>query len=76
MPVVWLKPTSLAEYEKSRANAKYDFYECPIYFSPGTRCLTWTNVIARLDLPTVKRAKLWAERRVYLTYALRKMNAV
>ena len=70
MPVVWLKPLTEKELERSRSAVEYDTYDCPVYFSSGSRSMTRTNVIASIALPTQQKPTLWAERRVHLTCAV------
>jgi hypothetical protein len=75
MPVIWLKPVTLADWQKLHSDVKYQLYDAPILFSPGTKCLKWTNIIASLQLPTLHKASLWGERRVYLTCSLKKLSS-
>ena len=66
-----------AEYEKVKAAIVHEVYDCPVYFSPGSRCLQQGNIIASLTLPSAKvKASLWAERRVYLTCCINSSNRI
>lgn len=51
MPVIWLKPTTEKELNKSRAESKYSWYNCPIYFSPGK--MKSKGIICLLEVPGV-----------------------
>ena len=74
MPVVWLKPLTEKELDRTRSTMEHETYDCPLYFSSGSRTMTRSNVIASVALPTQHKPSLWAERRVHLTCAIQAMD--